>query len=258
MKTKEEIIQDYLDQKLSSEDQAIFDDLIQNDAEFRKELKVQTELHTIIKNRLSEESQHLRQQLKDVEKQFRMEDETTTGTIRQLHPRNESSASRGVFKRYIPYLAAACVLIIAGLFFFPFSNTNTSPYSMPTMRSEIVRGDMSTENQTYEKAVEAFNAGKYKKSSEILAQLIQNEPDIVQYQFYYGLSLVGEQKYAESIPTLEELSSGLSVYKNDAMYYLAISLYETGKMEEAKQYISQIPKYADKYNDAQILLKKIK
>lgn len=233
MKTREELIQDYLEQILTDEEQSQFDALLENDPDFRAELQLQSELHAILKNRLNRDDSGLREKLTLAE-----------------HAQRKGPGRM----RWIPLLAAACVLIFGVLFFFPLQN---SVYTLPEMRSEIVRGDLSQEGQTYEGAVKAFNDGDFTKSSAILSELQQANPNIVQYQYYHALSLIGERKFKAAAHHLTPLADGKSVFKDEAQYYLGVALYEDGQTEDAKRRLKGISSEAVIYNDAQKLFKAI-
>lgn len=241
MKTKEELIQDYIENQLTAEDQIQFDNFMNTDPDFKLEVQNQQELHQILSARLQNPTDELRKNLLAAEQNARLQNNSTSLKIKTL----------------IPYLAAACILVMATLFFFPWQKSDNL-YSLPEMRSEVVRGEQSTENQAYEEAVLAFNQKKYGSSSDLLKQLSQENPEILQYQYYHGLSLMGEKKFSEALPHLIELSEGLSVFKNDASYYAAICYYELGDFKNSTHQIQSIPENVEIYKEAQKLLQKIK
>src|SRR5690606_33975499 len=165
MKTREELIQDYIDGVLSAEDQDAFDNLWETDSSFQEEVGLQQELHAVLRKRLLADDGPLRQTLGDAEKSFR----TEKGKI-------------WVWRRWIiPIAAAACLLILGRLFLFPVSY-----YQLPEMRSEIVRGDINSEKNQYEQAVRAFNEKDYVESTKLLKQLLPEDSSVLQYQYYLG------------------------------------------------------------------------
>jgi tetratricopeptide (TPR) repeat protein len=237
MKSREELIQDYIDNVLSAEDKQLFDNLYESDAEFRAELKSQEEMVDLLTHRLSSDEQTLRMSLTEAEAKYRK------GKVVS-------------WKQWLmPLAAAACILIIVKFVFFP---PDITLYELPEMRSEIVRGNQNNEADRYEHAVEAFNAKDYRKSTSILLDLHQTNKTILQYQFYLGLSLIGEKKFDEAARYLSPLADGESVFQQEASYYVAIALTESGRTEEAKQRLSNIEQSSKIYDKAQKLLDKIK
>lgn len=201
--------------------------------------KLNREIQQILQSRLSSESEAVHTSLKAAEKQLR-----SGSQKRPSWPR-----------KWAPLLAAACVIALLTLFLFP---RDTALYELPEMRSEIVRGagedEMGQESQRYEEAVAAFNARNYSQSTGILRELHSADPQTLQYQYYYGLSLIGEENYVAAVSVLEDLAQGQSVFKNEASYYIAIAFYEQGQVEEAVHYLKAIPPSSPIYPDVERLL----
>lgn len=239
MKTNDELIQDYLDEVLEDADKIRFKELLKENIEFQQELALQKELRNNLKNRLSADATALREKL----------------IIAEMNMRKNPSQSMQL-RKWTPYLAAACLLIAGALFFFPTSDNNI--YNLPDMRSEIVRGNASGEIHRYEEAVLAFNTHDYGRSSTILRELFSMDPEVLQYQYYLGLSLIGENKMEAAVTQLRALAEGTSVYQQESKYYLAFALHHSGKNQEAKNWLNQIPSNVKIYEEAQTLLKKIK
>jgi len=240
MKSRDELIQDYIDQVLSPDDQERFDALYEEDVEFRSEVQLQQEISAILTHRLSGEEQALRSNLAEAEARYR------AGKERNVVP----------WKRWItPLIAAACILITMKIVFFP---SDSALYDLPEMRSEIVRGSQRSAEERYEEAVKAFNTKEYARSSSILSELYQSDATILQYQFYLGLSLIGEGKFDEAGQYLSTIAEGASVFKAEANYYLAVALFKSGKKEEATERLSRIDESSTIYERAQKLLDKIK
>lgn len=239
MKSREELIQDYIDNVLSADDKQLFDKLYESDAEFRAELKSQEEMVDLLTHRLSSDEQTLRMSLTDAEAKYR-----------------KGKGKVVSWKQWLmPLAAAACILIVVKFVFFP---SDITLYELPEMRSEIVRGNQNNEADRYEHAVEAFNAKDYRESTSILLDLHQTDKTILQYQFYLGLSLIGEKKFNEAARYLSPLADGESVFQQEASYYVAIALTESGQTEQARQRLSNIDPSSKIYEKAKKLLDSIK
>ncbi len=237
MKPKDELIQDYIDKVLSAEDKELFDTLYESDNEFRNAVKRQIEMTDLLTRRLSSEEEALRANLTEAETKHR------TGKVIS-------------WKQWLtPLIAAACILIVVKFVFFP---SDTALYELPEMRSEIVRGSQNNEADQYEDAVKAFNDKNYQKSTRILMQLHRADNTILQYQFYLGLSLIGEKKFDDAQMSLLPIAEGESVFQQEANYYLGIALVELGQTEQAKERLSNIDPSAKIYEKAKKLLDSIK
>jgi len=237
MKTREELIQDYLDQQLTAEDQIQFDELYQHDAHFQQEVASQQSLYAVLEKRLNSKEEDLRASL-----------QTARASLAQERGKVVS------FKKWlIPIAVAACLLIIGRLVF-----DSSTYYELPAMQSEIVRGQEDPEALSYENAVKAFNDDDYDQSATILKALITEHPDVLQYQYYYGLSLLGKKEFGSATDLLIPLAEGESVFRDDALYYLAIAYIELKQAPKAIECIQRISPDTHGYSKAQKLLKRLK
>ncbi len=239
MKTKEELIQDYIDEVISPEDKLKFDNLLASDEEFKREVSFQMEIRTLLNRRISSNEPALRETLTEVSKEYR----------------GKEGAKVIPWKKWlIPVTIAACFILVGRWLFMP----DTQIYNLPEMRSEIVRGEENAELSRYEEAVKAFNNKDYKTSTVVLKDLVNQFPSTIQYQYYLGLSELGAKNYSEAVAVLESLTKGTSVFATDAKYYLGISYYELKSYDQAKAILNEIPENHDLFEEAQKLLEKMK
>lgn len=237
MEHLEDKIEDYIEGQLQGEELLEFEQHMQQDTDFRNLVHLQCEVHEIINQRLSSSENDLRETLFHAETEVRV--------IQQ----------RSVFSRIKSFLTvatAACVLLFGYLFFFSTKNTL---YEMPAMQSEIVRGQES--NVQYEEAVKLYNEKSYTRSREILNSLIASEPDIVQYQYYAAWTYLGEENWSESRDNLTPIAEGLSIFKDEAKYYLAVSLEKLGNKAQAITILQTIPVQGQLGEKVEKLLKKL-
>lgn len=230
-------IQDYIEGQLQGEELLKFEQLMEKDTDFRNLVHLQSEVHEIINRRLSSNETYLRETLFHAETEVRFK------------------RNRRFLVAIRPFLAVAsvaCVLLFGYLFFF---NTNNALYELPDMQSEIVRGQES--NNQYEEAVKLYNEKLYSQARAILNSLILAEPEVVQYQYYAALTYLGEENWAESKEKLTLIVEGHSVFKDEAKYYLAVSLEKLGNKQEAIALLKTIPSQGQLGEKAQQLLKKL-
>src|SRR5690606_20363143 len=128
-----------------------------------------------------------------------------------------------------------CLFVVCYLIFK--ININ-SQYELHAMQSEVVRGEEAVAR--YEAAVRLYNAKSYKESRKMLNQLIQEEPEVVQYQYYAALTYVGEKKWKDALKALEPVAFGTSIFQEEATYYMAVCHHKEGNDAEAKRLLQTI------------------
>jgi len=219
MENHSEKIQDYIEGQLVGDELLQFEAQLIVDDELRNLLALQKDVHDILVRRVMSKDMELRGTLSDAENNFR----------------HDPNAKVINIKRIITVLVAACALFIASLFFF---NQDNELYELPIMPSEVVRGQ--EENIAYERAVNAFNAKDYGIARDELTSLLKAEPNQLQYQYYIGLTFIGESKWSDAIANLGPMARGESVFAKDAMYYLALAYYKNHDTKNAKILLEQI------------------
>jgi len=246
MKTRDELIQGHIERSLSAEDKTAFETLWETDGAFREDVRLQSEIHQAIAGRLAREggASALRNSLRQAEDRFRR----TAGNGGQ--PAKNRVFALSEWKKWaVSVAAAACLLVLGRLFFF----APAEYYELPRMRSEVVRGDADGTAAVYEDAVRAFNGKDYASATAILRQLASQEPDIVQYRYYLGLSLLGERKFQEAAEQLLPLADGESIFRQEANYHLAIAYSELDRPEDAKSRLERIDRKSKVYEKARTL-----
>ncbi len=224
MENHSEKIQDYIEGLLAGEELTSFEAQLVVDKELRNMVSLQREVYDILNKRTNLQDDSLKLTLAEVNQRYR----------------SSSNSSKWGVKRWLPIVAAACILLVGTLFFFQGSD---ELYELPMMRSEIVRGKM--ENASYENAVKAFNAGKYKEASDNLSALLESDPDQVQYQYYFALTYIGSKQWVKAIDLLAPIANGPSVFATESNYYLALAYYEQGDIDSAKMCLNKIPSDGD-------------
>src|SRR5690606_468819 len=155
-------------------------------------------------------------------------------------------------KPLVAVVSAACLFVGGYLFFM---NSNSFLYELPAMQSVVMLGAEAVWGS--EEAVSIYNAKSYKESRQMLNQLIQEEPEVVQYQYYAALTYVGEKKWKEALKALEPVAFGTSIFQEEATYYMAVCHHKEGNDAEAKRLLQTISSQGKIGEKAKKLLKKI-
>lgn len=227
-------IQDYIEGLLDGEELTLFEARLAMDNELKNMVALQREVYEILNAPIRE---------KPLKK--------TLAEVNQHYGKAYKSSSAFI-KRWLSIIAMTCVFFVCLFFFFEDSQT---VYELPLMHSEAIRGEVG--NVHYEKAVQAFNAGKYKEAEVLLAVLSVQNAEQIQYQYYLALSHLGAREWGKAIDLLSPIANGPSVFALEANYYLAVAYYEKGDVDNAKMYLNKIPAEGNLGEKSSRLQKKI-
>lgn len=171
--------------------------------------------------------------------------------IKQAAANNQSKKEVSVFtisKKWYA-VAATIVVFIAVWFFNPNTKATYSDYNSHELAQFVERSDTNT---FLLKAQNSFNAKNYQETVAVFEKLdIENNPAL---QLYYGISLLETNNYTKADSIFKTLSLGTSIFKQDAMWYLALSSLKQNNLTNCKIYLLQINSDSEKYEKAQKLL----
>jgi len=153
------------------------------------------------------------------------------------------------------YLAvAASVAVLFGLFFFNYNqNPVYADYNDPEQANFAERG---TVNEALKQAEEAYNAKRYNKAIPFFETVLQKQKT-AEIQFFYGVSLLEESHYLKAEAVFNELKTGTSVYKEKAIWYLALSKLKQKDYDGCKQILQTISEDYEDYDQVQELLNQL-
>jgi hypothetical protein len=153
------------------------------------------------------------------------------------------------------YLAvAASVAVLFGLFFFNYNqNPVFGDYNNPEQASFAVRG---TINETLKEAETAYNKKRYNTAIPLFETVLQKQKT-AEIQFFYGVSLLEESHYLKAEAIFNELKAGNSVYKEKAVWYLALSKLKQKDYEACKKILETISEDYEDYDQVQELLNQL-
>jgi len=240
-----DLIEKYFENSLTPKEQITFNDLLQNDEEFKKEFIFHKDLKKVIAINRREE---LKQDLQQFEKDFQ-----------------EKSSGNFLFNKW---LIAASITLLLGLGIWFVSNTyfpsneqlyvqNFEPYR--NIVQPIVRGESSKtieysafvayENKNYHKAINLFNS--------------VNNPNDNYIQFYKAMCLLSLNKSDDAIPVLlliamdNKQGSSSKNFTEMANWYLALAYLKNGDDDKALSQFSIVanhPTYTFKKEQAKQII----
>lgn len=165
----------------------------------------------------------------------------------------KADKSKVISLKSLTYLVAASVAILFGLFLFNPSDPNFEDYNQYenaylTERSEGV--------DNLKKAEEAFNAKNYKAAIPFFEAVLR-ENKTVEIQYFYGVSLLENNQIKQAETVFNEIKSGNSIYKNKAIYGLALIKLKQKNYKACKEILLTIPSDYENYDKVQELLDKL-
>ena len=149
------------------------------------------------------------------------------------------------------YLAAASVVLLLGLFLFnQSSNPNFNEFNQFEDAHFVERGEQA---DYLKQAEDAYNTKDYKKAISLFESILK-EKKTAEIQYFYGVSLLENNKIQEAEVVFNELQTGTSTFKNKAIWGLALAKLKEKDYKSCKKILLTIPADYENYDDVQRLL----
>ncbi len=219
-------IQDYLHNRMRSDERKSFENLLEEDKNFKKEFKDHKAVFNAFK---INEAQRLKAKLK-------------------AHEAQKSSKKRFISKPVLYSIAAIFIVLLGSSVYFNFFQqdlykTYFEPY--PNVYQPVVRGNEveSTEAFMY------YENKAYKEAQISFEVLLQNEenPNI---RFYYALSFLNNQQPKEAIVEFEKLKNIAFEFQAEVLWYQALAEIKIENFEKASSTLKKLksthPEYKNK------------
>ena len=227
-------LKDYLQGRLDSEESAAFEERMEQDRAFRKEVNI----HKAI---LAGMDQHFDKRLKDL-------------LVRQ------DQASSGILHRgsWVQWTAIAASLLLAiSVAFLLFRSREANhqeifeQYYRPYQNiiSETDRGERDTLIDDYKEAFRKYEAQDYREAVNALNRLRTQDPEDSAVNFYLGLSLLAINKNQEAIRLLEVLAKEDHPLNEPASWYLGLTYLKAGEKAKAKAVFVRIKTDGSSYTN---------
>ncbi len=232
----------YLANELDAKEKAFFESKLSSDNEFKKSFTIYKEIQNTLENRIGN---------KDSENALR-------NTLKSLSEKHIKAPKKEVkvrtLNQYTKFLVAASLVLFFSVLWLNNKKPKYSDYNNFEAIELTVRGDNS---ENLLKAEKAFNTKNYKEAASLLKKIVKEDPSNINNQLYLAFSLMEEDKLPEAKEILIKIKQGNSIYKNKAIWYLAILELKNKDYQASKMYLKQIPKDAVEYEIAKKLLKKL-
>lgn len=232
-----ELIEKYIQNRLSAEEELVFNKLLKNNSTFKEEV----ELHVKIKKVITHD-----------------DDANFRNLISEIETNSRATTPN---RSYSKWLVAASLLLLFGLGYFSMNSSTATKQELFTSYFEpyrnVVHPVVRSSEQQDKKAM-AFNAyeqGEYEKAIALFSELysVDNEP---YYLFYKANALLKLEKAEEAIPLLLEHLKTKDTLTEKTNWYLALSYLKVEDSKKAKEFLNTvISNGAYKNKEAKELLK---
>lgn len=229
----------FLLNEMTAEEQSEFENKLQTDDNFREQFQIYKETTQFLELKFSKDAVDFKQNLKVI------------GSNHFGKPITKKSKVISLQSKW--FAVAAMLVVFMGVWYFNQSGNPTfSDYNNYNEAHFIERSD---NNQNLVDAQTFFNAKDYKKASQSFAKIEDlTNPEL---QLYYAISLIESDDYEKASVLLTNISQGNSVYKEEAIWYMALSSLKQKDYKTCKKQLELISQDSEKYNQAQKLLKEL-
>ncbi len=240
---KYELFEKYCSQELSNDEKSALQKLIDADKAIDKELKLYQDLHTHLNANFTTEKQkkELENNLKEIGDTY-------------FSKKSTKKASKIIKMPVWAYAAAASIAIVFGVYFL---NQGSPVYNDYANIPELAIAERGTSAEEIKKAENAFNSKEYAEAEKYLSELISQDVNNTEYQFYYGITLLEQDKYDASTKVFQKIHQGNSIYKYKAIWFEALSHLKRKEYARCSKLLKTLPVDAEDYQIAQELLKKL-
>lgn len=239
------LFEDYLEGTLSPTEKNEFERRLADDEKFEQSFLTYKELSGFLDNKFED---------KNPDNQFKENLKNISNTY--FNKTENKSSKRGTI-RFKPwqYAIAASIVVIFGL--LVIMNDSTPAYADYADFNNISLTERGENDELLSKAEKTFNEGNYEEAIQYFDQILIEDANYKEIQLYKSIALIETNQYDDADELLSVLSTGTSVFKYDAMWYLALSKLKQKKYEQCRIILERIPEDAEVYKKAQKLLSKL-
>jgi TolA-binding protein len=239
-----ELIEAYIHNELSNDDQELFDTLMRTDEDFKEDVEIQQQLAA------------------ELNKPDRLQFRAALQHAESIH-RLETQISRFTLPRWVRYAAA---IIIIGAVSSPllYNMYKTSPKNLYEVyyesyeSSSVNRGGMETTD--FDRAMEAFDEEDFDVANNLFTTFLTENPENQAAAFYKGMCLMELEDAEGSVHYFERLIlDANNLFVEQAQWYVSLAYLKLNTPDKAVPYIEELSAYPNPYREKALkLLDKLK
>jgi hypothetical protein len=251
-----EKIELYLAGAMQLEERKAFEEELATNAELKDTLLLYGNLDSEYTQLFQQQKgeKQLKQTLSSLNAQYFTNKNTeTTSTITS----NEKVKRFNYFK--ITAAAASVALIIfLGIYLFNAGSTKSNGELYASFYTEESLSNTRGVNDSLQTAAELFNSKQYKAALPYLMALTENDKSLTNMQMALGNTYMQLAQYNNALNCFYEISNGNSLYKDRALFNIALVHLKQDQVANCKTTLKTIESSSAYYNKAQELLKQLK
>lgn len=243
MMDKEQLLANYFSHRLTEDEEIVFNDLLEQDAEFKEQFLFEKNLKRIIKNK---ENQHLKSTLKRFESDIRQKSKSTSR------------------KNYEIFAMAASVVVLIGMGWFGYNNFFSTNYNSlyednfqqyPNTVYTITRsGDRES---TEREAFAAYESGNFQEALTHFEN-VSTQDKKPYIDFYMAQSHLQLKEFDVAQKYFRDIIKGGGDFLPESHWYLALTYLKQGDKKNAILQLQELTSLY-KYNKekANVLLQEL-
>lgn len=231
--------ENYLNNEMLPEERLDFEQRLQNDAGFKESFRLYKETTRFLEAKLSTETVDFKENLKAISKDY--------------FDGNPQKKPKVISFKPWQYAVAASITILFGTWFM-MQNGNPE-YGDYNQHENAYFTERGTSDADLKQAQDFFNAKEYKKAVAAFEKVeVLKKPEL---QYFYAIALIETNDFKKAEILLNTIKEGTSVYKDKAVWYLALSELKQNRIPECRSLLEQIPSNSEDFDKAQQLLKEL-
>jgi hypothetical protein len=186
---------------------------------------------------------------------FAVDRDTFEANLKRISKEHFTTSKPKVINlKSLGYLIAASALLLLGLFLFkPNSNPDFEDFNQYENAYLTERGEGIAD---LKQAETAFNTKDYKAAIPLFETILK-ENKTAEIQYFYGVSLLEDNRIPEAEAVFNEIKLGNSIYKNKSIYALALAKLRQKEYKACQEILLTIPSDYENYEKVQELLDKL-
>jgi predicted Zn-dependent protease len=241
-----DIINRYLDGDMNAEELKAFELQLQQDADLQKEVELTGDVLSNLKIKLhpGENEKALQHSLTEMNAEY---------FSRKTEQAKIIPPSR---RRWVTAVAAMFIMALLLTVWQPWKKEDLyQQYAAIQMPGIAERG--AANDSLLKSAVENFNNKKFAEALPAFEKILRDSAENSFVQYYYAIALLQNDNNEKARNELTALYNGVSVFRHDAAFYLALSYLKEKNKAVCKDWLNKIPTDNATWFKAQELLKKL-
>ena len=184
---------------------------------------------------------------------FGLEGVNIKDQLREIHIERSGLHQRRSLRWILP-IAASILLLLTFWIVDPFEEDNKAVFNEYFKPFPDLISVRNTNDNLLDQGMKLYVAGKYEQAIGFLGQKADSGDNEVHRRFYLGICYLATDRSKEAIQVFSELQGVDHVYTQQVRWYLGLSHWQSGNIDEAKRVLQQIQAGEYEYQNAREIL----